>query len=157
VVVLHIKPLDFNSLGDGSNYHLIVYVDGCYVYLGFTDMRLLDMTFEEWVEKYKPIPNRIDDNASFQDENGVGIMFETYGEELDYVLEIANSQPNRVWTYMDGDEGTFIGDRYHLVNRIGYFITAVPCEEDTWVQVSIDTYEEYDEDTDYTGQTESNT
>jgi hypothetical protein len=104
------------------------------------------LTFEDWMQKYKPMVNHLDSNASFQDENGVGIMFETYGKELEYVLSIANTEPNRVWTYMDGDIGTFIGDGYHLVNRIGYFITEVPNEENSFVEVSIDEYEEYEDE-----------
>jgi len=104
------------------------------------------LTFEDWMQKYKPMVNHLDSNASFQDENGVGIMFETYGKELEYVLSIANTEPNRVWTYMDGDIGTFIGDGYHLVNRIGYFITEVPNEENSFVEVSIDEYEDYEEE-----------
>lgn len=113
-------------------------------------MKSVSMTFEEWMDKYKPIHNHLDSNASFQiqeedDDSGKGIMFETYGMELEYVLSIANSEPQRVWTYMDGDTGTFVGDGYHLVNRIGYFITEVPCEMDTFIEAQVDTYEEYDE------------
>lgn len=52
-------------------------------------------------------------------------MFETSGRELDYVLEVANKTPHRVWTIMDHDdgEGDSIVNGYHLVNRIGYYIT----------------------------------
>jgi hypothetical protein len=108
-------------------------------------MKSVSMTFEEWLDKYKPINNHLDSNASFQDEAGNGIMFETFGMDLEYVLSIANSEPQRVWTYMDGDIGTFVGDGYHLVNRIGYFITEVPCEMDPFIEAQVDTYEEYDE------------
>jgi len=102
-------------------------------------------TFEEWLEKYKPINNHIDDNASFQDEQGNGIMFETYGEELQYVLSIANSEPDRVWTYVDGDECTVVTNGYHLVNRIGYFITEIPYDDkggtEPFLDVIVDEYE----------------
>lgn len=113
-------------------------------------MKAVSMTFEEWLSKYKPIDNHLDKNASFQDERGNGIMFETYGTELEYVLSVANTEPQRVWTYMDGDTGTFVGDGYHLVNRIGYFITEVPCELDTFIEAQVDTFEEYEEDEDNT-------
>jgi hypothetical protein len=114
-------------------------------YRGGVMMKAVTMTFEEWLSKYKPINNHLDSNASFQDEAGNGIMFETFGMDLEYVLSIANTEPQRVWTYMDGDTGTFVGDGYHLVNRIGYFITEVPCEMDTFIEAQVDTYEEYDE------------
>lgn len=110
------------------------------------------ITFEEWLEKYQPVDNHIDNNASFQDENGNGIMFETFGDELQYVLSIANSEPNQVWTYVDGDDGTYVTNGYHLVNRIGYFITSVPYDDskEPFLDVLVDLYEEdeYDPDED---------
>ena len=106
------------------------------------------ITFEEWLEKYQPVDNHLDNNASFQDENGNGIMFETFGEELQYVLSIANSEPNQVWTYVDGDDGTYVTNGYHLVNRIGYFITAVPYDDskEPFLDVLVDEYEPDEEE-----------
>jgi len=78
------------------------------------------ITMDEWETQFKPISNHLDTNASFQDENGVGIMFETYGDELDLVRR---TKEQNVWTYVDSDRGTEIIAGYHLVNRIGYFIT----------------------------------
>ena len=87
-----------------------------------------DYSFESWVEEFNPVINHLDDNASFQDEDGVGIMFETYGDELEYVLLQDN---HNVWTYMDSDEGgTIICAGYHIVGRIGYFITQKPWTSD---------------------------
>lgn len=103
------------------------------------------MDLDKWFEEYKPVVNHLESNASFQDENGVGVMFETFGAELEYVLSIANTEPDRVWTYMDGDEGTFIGNGYHLVNRIGYFITEKPCDFD-FVDVEVDYYDDYEDE-----------
>jgi hypothetical protein len=105
------------------------------------------MNFEEWLEKYQPVDNHLDNNASFQDENGNGIMFETFGEELQYVLSIANNEPNQVWTYVDGDDGTYVTNGYHLVNRIGYFITAVPYDDEGGTKPFLDVLvDEYDPD-----------
>lgn len=51
-------------------------------------------------------------------------MFETFGEDLEVVLSIANSdKPNRVWTAVDCDEGFYLINGYHLVNRVYYIIT----------------------------------
>jgi hypothetical protein len=108
------------------------------------------MNFEEWLEKYQPVDNHLDNNASFQDENGNGIMFETFGDELQYVLSIANNEPNQVWTYVDGDDGTYVTNGYHLVNRIGYFITSVPYDDkdgtEPFLDVLVSSYEEEEED-----------
>jgi len=110
------------------------------------------MNFEQWLCRYNPVNNHLDDNASFQDENNNGIMFETFGDELQYVLDIANTEPNRVWTYVDGDDGTYVTNGYHLVNRIGYFITAVPYDDEggtkPFMDVQVDSYDEYDPDED---------
>ena len=94
-------------------------------------MKQLQLTEDEFFEKYKPVANHLAEDAGWG-----GVMFETYGEELDYVLSIANSEDSRrVWTIVDGDNGqTVIGDGYHLVNRIGYIITEKPCEDDTMVE-----------------------
>lgn len=61
---------------------------------------------EEFYEKFKRQKNHFDKNASFD-----GCMFETYGEELDYVFEM--SKTSRVLTIIEGDEDgdrTFISD-----------------------------------------------
>ena len=95
------------------------------------------MDFDSWCAKYKPIPNHLN-------EDGVD-YFETYGIELGYVLGIADTQPKRVWTYVDGDGGTYVVDGYHLVNRIYYYITEVPYEGDG-LEVCVSTDEECEDE-----------
>jgi len=85
----------------------------------------MEISYEEFVQKYEPVHNHFDLNASFD-----GYMFETYGNELDYVQHIVNDiNPSRVWTVINGDDGlTWIVPEYHYVNRMGYIITRVPFE-----------------------------
>lgn len=93
-------------------------------------MTTIDST--AWLETYKPITNHIDPAASWQDEDGNGAMFETFGEELRFV----QSQPNdKVWTYIDSETEDLpvIVSGYHAVNCIGYFVTEVPFTQDTTV------------------------
>ena len=86
------------------------------------------ITNEKWQETYKPIGNTLVENASWQDENGVGIFFETYGEEQDFVYAC---DYHNVWTLVDGDNGsTYIVNGRAVVNRIGYFITPVPWKDE---------------------------
>jgi hypothetical protein len=93
----------------------------------------IEMDFDEWVDTYKPILNHIDTNASFD-----GTMFETYGEEVEFVKA---QEESRIWMYGDGDDGgTYIWNGWHFVNRIGYFITDVPCPENTTIQVKVSSY-----------------
>lgn len=95
---------------------------------------LIQLTEDEWFEQFKPIPNYLDDNASFHDGEH-GYMFETYGDELEFVKAQDN---NRIWTYSDGDNGgTYITDGYHVVNRIGYFVTAVPYDDSQYYQIQL--------------------
>jgi hypothetical protein len=94
-------------------------------------MKVKNMTDTEWETQFKPIKNHLDSNASWQDESGIGIMFETYGEELDFVKEKCNENPHCIWTLMDSeeDDDCVIVEGFHFVNRIGYFITENPAEE----------------------------
>ena len=95
----------------------------------------IEMSFEEWETTYKPISNHLDENASFQNEQGEGIMFETYGVEVDFVKSV---NPNRIWMYGSGDDGgTYIWSGWGFVNRLGYFITEVPFPDNTIIQVLV--------------------
>jgi hypothetical protein len=93
----------------------------------------IEMDFDEWCDTYKPIPNNIDTNASFD-----GAMFETYGAEVDFVKK---ADPAHIWTYGDGDDGgSYIWNGWSFINRIGYFITEVPCPADTTIQIKVSSY-----------------
>ena len=93
----------------------------------------IEMTEDEWFDTYKPIKNNIDTSASFD-----GHMFETYGAEVDFVKK---ADPAHIWTYGDGDDGgSYIWNSWSIVNRIGYFITEVPCPPDTTIQIKISSY-----------------
>ncbi len=93
----------------------------------------IEMDFDEWCATYKPIPNNIVEDSSFD-----GTMFETYGDEVAFVKK---ADPAYIWMYGDGDDGgTYIWNGWHIVNRIGYFITEVPCPADTTIQVKVSSY-----------------
>lgn len=87
-------------------------------------------TIEEWDEIYKPEKNWLDDSASWG-----GVLYETYGEEVKYVF----SQPkHHVWTYVDGDSGTYLATGVKVCNRIGYLVTDIPWTEEMEIKVSED-------------------
>lgn len=100
---------------------------------------LIEITEEDWFNTFKPIPNHIDHNASFNDGNH-GYMFETYGEELDFVKK---QNPNTIWTYAEGDNGTYISNGWHVVNRLGYFITTLPFDDTKDYQIQISSEDIY--------------
>jgi hypothetical protein len=83
----------------------------------------MEISEDVFYEEYKPVKNHLDDNASFD-----GCLFETYGEELDYIYEL-NKKSNKVWTIIEGDDDnmTYLAG-FHIVNRFGFLVT-----EKEWV------------------------
>jgi len=96
----------------------------------------MEQAVDSWEKKYKPIKN------PFGDRGWNGTMFETYGEDLSFIAPVPDEQ---LWTWVDGDEGTWIVSGYHHINRIGYFITENPRTED-FVEVQVDYYGNEDEE-----------
>jgi len=82
-------------------------------------METVKMSWEEWVEKFKPVKNHINPSAPED-----GCMFETYGEEFAYVQ--GHASENKVWTLYDDGDVSFVENGIHVVNRLGYFVTEVP-------------------------------
>jgi hypothetical protein len=90
----------------------------------------IEMTFEEADEQFKFMVNNYDDNASFE-----GLMFETYGDEVEYVK---TKPENRIWMYGQGDDGgLYIWSGWGFVNRIGYFISEKPFPDNTIIQIMV--------------------
>ena len=76
---------------------------------------------EIFYEKYKPIKNHYNTDAAFD-----GHMFETYGEEIAFVVEQSRTS-KKVWTIIESDEKMYIVAGFHYINRVGYMIT-----EEAW-------------------------
>ncbi len=81
--------------------------------------RILERTF--W-KRFKPIKNKISGEEAWE-----GRMFETYGKALEFVQA---QPPNRVWTLLDCDGRLIVVTGFHFVNRLGYFVTKVPWEQE---------------------------
>lgn len=77
--------------------------------------------------KRKKKVQSIDDYKPIIRENE-GMVFETYGEDLDFVK---TQDQKRIWTVVDGDgENPVITAGFHYVNRIHYVITIKPWEDE---------------------------
>lgn len=96
-------------------------------------MKIKEIGYDEFIEKYKPIKNYINKEAPFD-----GFMFETFGRELN---ELKKYNVKNIWTIIDACEGLAIINGYHFVNRFGYFIT-----ENEWEEEHIDVDLELDVD-----------
>jgi len=81
-----------------------------------------EITFTQFEEKYKPVINHLDKYAG---PNNVSHMFETYGDEVEYVKSV---DEKRVWTWVDGDCSSLLVAGYHYVNRLGYYVCEEPWE-----------------------------
>lgn len=87
------------------------------------------ISWEAFLERFKPVKNHFDDNASTD-----GLMFETYGEEYNFV--IGKIDQRLVWTIVDADDGTTcVVSGWHFVNRIGYYVTTVPFAEGEHLEI----------------------
>ena len=53
-------------------------------------------------------------------------MFETYGDELAFVED---HDPSNIWTLTEEDGVLSLSSGKASVNRIGYFVTEMPCYE----------------------------
>jgi hypothetical protein len=111
--------------------------------------KIVTITEDEFEEKFKPVKNHLDDNASWN-----GTLYETFGEELEFCFELAKKE-NRVWTIVECDEVEYDEDApeldedseeyqppclyiisgFHYVNRQGFIVTENPYEEETEVKI----------------------
>lgn len=93
------------------------------------------ISFDEFEKKYNPKQNHLNEHAP---ENGW--MYETYGEEYDFIKQ----QPvENIWTVLEEDGVTFISPGRRWVNRLGYIITELPHNDE-----NIDVIDEDDTEVD---------
>ncbi|HVX16315.1 MAG TPA: hypothetical protein VHC22_34330 [Pirellulales bacterium] len=97
--------------------------------------RTITLSEDEFDAAYPLVANHLNPNASWGFGDGPGCLFETYGEELAFVLR---QDPLTIWTLVDGDDGNqYVISGYHLVNRVGYLISKAPFPEDAEIEVVI--------------------
>ena len=93
----------------------------------------IELTEDAFEAIFPTIPNPINPNVGWPGDDGRGCLFETYGEQLAFVRR---QNPRTVWTLVDGDDGNqLLASGDHLVNRVGYLVSAVPVPEGVAIQV----------------------
>jgi hypothetical protein len=85
------------------------------------------MTEDYFYDQMKPVKNHLDENSAFD-----GFMFETYGPEVEYVR---CQDPDKVWTIVETEGQMSIIPGFHIVNRIGYMLTQVKHEGESYVEM----------------------
>jgi hypothetical protein len=99
---------------------------------------------DDFHERYPLLENHLNPNASWSIGSGRGCLFETYGEELEFVRR---QDPRTVWTFVEGDSGDlWVISGMHLVNRIGYLVSTVPVPADQSIDVHLETPHETEGD-----------
>lgn len=94
----------------------------------------LEISEEAFDAHYPLVVNHFNPNASWTFLDKGGCLFETYGEECEFVRQ---QDLRYVWTLVDGDEGQYLISGMHFVNRIGYLVSKIPVAEGVYIQVPI--------------------
>lgn len=95
---------------------------------------------DQWFEQYQPIVNPTGSGFVFNDQS---YLFNSFGADLEKIKSQAATDPDTIWTLMDGncndddDEQSdnancnmVIASGFHSVNVLGYIITKTPCKTD---------------------------
>ena len=93
------------------------------------------LTEEEFAAAYPLIPNHLDPNAGWSNGEGPGCLFETYGEEFEFV---SRQDPATVWTFVDGENEQLVISGLHYLNRIGYLVSTKPVPPGVEIEVLIE-------------------
>jgi hypothetical protein len=95
----------------------------------------IELTEDEFDERYPLVPNHINPSAGWAVGEAGGCLFEIHGEEFAFVRR---QNPRKVWTLVDGDDGDmYLVNGLHFVNRVGYLLSTVPVPEDVTIQVHL--------------------
>lgn len=82
---------------------------------------LREWTEDEFDDRVTLIPNHLNAAAGWTTHAGRGCLFETHGEELEFILR---QDTRRIWTLLDDEYGDlFLLSGFHVVNRIGYLLS----------------------------------
>lgn len=86
---------------------------------------IINITEPEWFEKYRPVAS---EPSEFR------YVWYADGDEEEYVKD---RPANKIWTLMDSDDSDdlYIVNGFHMVNRVGHYITEEPFEDNVIIQV----------------------
>lgn len=95
---------------------------------------LKSITEDEFIERFRPVPNHLDLAAGFDLGDG-GCLYATSPKEWQFIVR---QNPRTVWTLIEEDGRLVIESGIHIVNRLGYLVTEEPIEPDTAYSVVVD-------------------
>jgi hypothetical protein len=104
----------------------------------------IEMTEDEFSTRYPLLMNHLNPKASWAIGNHTGCLFETFGEEFEF---IRRQDPATVWTLVDGEDGDlYIRNGFQFVNRVGYLVSSVAIPQGVNIEVHIPTQTEPDDE-----------
>jgi len=96
---------------------------------------LIEITEDEFDTSYPLRTNHLNPHASWAFGEAGGCLFETFGEELDFVR---CQEPATVWTLVDGEDGDqYLLSGIHFVNRLGYLVSLIAVPEGVDIRVRL--------------------
>jgi len=96
---------------------------------------VIELTEDEFDVRFPLVPNHINPQATWAVGDGPGCLFETFGEEFEFVRRYDR---RKVWTLVDGNDGDlYITSGLHFANRVGFLITREPVPVNTFIEVHI--------------------
>jgi len=90
--------------------------------------KFIELTWEEWEEKYKLIENPTIKGYVFDNPSGMEFL--------------RTLNPLQIWTACDGENGVFICSGKYVCNRLCNYATEVPYREDEYIEVEYYTEKE---------------
>ena len=95
----------------------------------------IEISEDEFYNRYQLLENHINPNASWAYGDRPGCLFESFGDELNFVNQ---QDPQTIWTLIDGDDGDmYLISGLHFINRVGYLLSTSPVPINTTVQVRL--------------------
>ena len=93
--------------------------------------RSASLAYDDWCTLYAPVRNPVRPDAAFD-----GTLFETFGDDLAYVIQ----QPQeRIWTLVQGGDGElYLINGFHRVDRLCYFVSLRPFEPDEVLEILVE-------------------
>lgn len=91
------------------------------------------LTEDQFDSMFTIVPNHIRNDTGWE-VDGKCCLYETYGKDVEYIASISDT--NTVWTYVVGDEGTYLLSGMYLVNRMGYLVSKERYTEDYEVKIN---------------------
>lgn len=99
-----------------------------------SEKKQITMSEDEFYEKYNPLKNHLDSDAAFD-----GCMFETFGEEVEFINKIAESLvKGKIWTIIEVEGKFYFVSGWHFINRFGYLVTEEIVPDDEEIEVKLD-------------------